>query len=180
MNPGANKNVPHRAVHVSVTCTVPHAQINSRLLNTIVRDVLELGLRTTPAVVNVAIVTEDQITRLNRQYLQHDGPTDVIAFEYPPAVLTELTGMPVPAGAQKSQPIFGDVFVCLDVACKQAARYRTTWQKELTRYVVHGLLHLAGHTDSTPNAQRRMKHREDRLLRWISKRHDLKKIQRSV
>lgn len=180
MNPGADKTAPRRAISVSVTCAVPHARINSRLIKGIVREVLELRLNATSAVVNVAIVTGDQIARLNRQYLGHEGPTDVIAFEYPPAELTEFTGTEDVPGFGGARPVFGDVFVCLDVARTQAAQYRTTWQKELIRYVVHGLLHLAGHTDSTANARRRMKHLEDRLLHWISQRHDLKKILRDI
>lgn len=180
MNSEADKSAPLHAVRISVTCTVPRARINSRLIHTIVRDALEHWFTTNAAMVNIAIVTANQIARLNQQYLRHDGPTDVIAFEYSPGELMQLTATVDAPEIQKSRPIFGDLFVCLDIARQQATLYRTTWQKELIRYVVHGLLHLAGYTDSTTKARRRMKRQEDKLMRWISQRHDLTKIHRQL
>ena len=58
----------------------------------------------------------------------------------------------------------------------QAARFRTTWPDELARYLIHGLLHLRGYTDTRPAARRRMKLAEDRLLRAMRRRFDLSKL----
>jgi rRNA maturation RNase YbeY len=63
----------------------------------------------------------------------------------------------------------GDVFICVDVAVEQAREFRTTWQEELARYIVHALLHLCGHDDLAAAPRRRMKQAENRLVRQLSR-----------
>ena len=70
----------------------------------------------------------------------------------------------------------GDIFVCLDDAVAQARQFRTTWQSELVRYVIHGLLHLRGYDDRHPAARRKMKREENRRLREITRRFPLAQI----
>jgi rRNA maturation RNase YbeY len=102
------------------------------------------------------VVDRAEITRLNETFLQHEGPTDVITFDYhEPDASTMLAG---------------DIFVCIEEACGQARRFRTTWQSEFVRYIVHGVLHLSGYDDRRVADRRRMKHAEDRLLRELAKR----------
>ena len=72
----------------------------------------------------------------------------------------------------------GELFVCLDDAVKQAKEFKTAWQSELTRYVIHGLLHLRGHDDLKPAARRVMKKEENRLLREISREFSLPRLAR--
>jgi rRNA maturation RNase YbeY len=55
----------------------------------------------------------------------------------------------------------------------QAREFRTTWQSEITRYLVHGVLHLLGHDDSRPAKRRNMKQAENRRLRELSRRFSL-------
>jgi probable rRNA maturation factor len=114
----------------------------------------------------VALVGETRIAELNEQWLKHHGPTDVIAFSYgddaPEAVLR------------------GDLFVCVPVAVEQANRFRTTWQKEILRYIIHGLLHLRGHDDHDPLKRRTMKREENRLLKELTLRFNVGRIARSV
>ena len=59
-------------------------------------------------------------------------------------------------------------YFCLDEAVKQAREFRTTWQSELARYVVHGVLHLRGYDDLAPAPRRRMKREENRLVRKLA------------
>lgn len=103
------------------------------------------------------------IARLNQLYLGHDGPTDVITFDYSDG----------PAA-----PLVGEIFVCVDEAFLHARRFRTTWQAELARYIIHGSLHLRGHDDRQPPQRRRMKREESRLLKKLSLRFDLSKLER--
>ena len=70
--------------------------------------------------------------------------------------------LPAPHG------LHGDIFICLEEAGRQARVFRTTWQAEVVRYLVHGLLHLSGHDDLDPGARRRMKRVENRLVRWLA------------
>ena len=70
----------------------------------------------------VYLVAASEMTRLNETFLQHQGSTDVITFNY-----TEPPGQPC---------LHGEIFICLDEAVAQARRFHTTWQSELVRYVV--------------------------------------------
>lgn len=108
-----------------------------------------------PVELGVHLVDRARITRLNETFVRHAGPTDVITFDYHEP--------PVDAPVRPT-PLRGDVVVCVDEAVAQARRYRTCWQRELVRYIVHGLLHLAGYDDSATAARRRMRHAEKRLL----------------
>jgi rRNA maturation RNase YbeY len=96
------------------------------------------------------LVAAPEMTRLNETFLRHQGSTDVIAFDY----------------ADPARPGFlaGEVFICVDEAIIQARRFRTTWQSEVVRYAIHGLLHLRGYDDHAPRARARMKREENRLL----------------
>jgi rRNA maturation RNase YbeY len=91
----------------------------------------------------VCLVAAPEMTRLNETFLRHQGSTDVITFDY--AEPTETSGL------------HGEIFVCLDEAVSQAGRFHATWQSELVRYVVHGVLHLLGYDDRQSRARRRMR-----------------------
>lgn len=112
----------------------------------------------------IHLVNQKEIIRLNETFLQHQGSTDVITFDY----------------RQPSEPgtLLGEIFICLDEALVQAARFGTSWQNEAVRYLVHGLLHLAGYDDQRPQARRKMKQAENRLLKRLAGRFTLSKIGR--
>ena len=112
----------------------------------------------------VHLLNSLHMARLNQLYLGHEGPTDVITFDYSDG----------PAA-----PLVGEIFICVDEAIIHARRFRTTWQTELTRYVIHGALHLRGHDDRQPLKRRRMKREEGRLLKELSRRFDLSKLERA-
>jgi probable rRNA maturation factor len=62
------------------------------------------------------------------------------------------------------------LFICPEVAVTQAKEFQTTWQAEVVRYVVHGVLHLLGYDDLKPHLRRVMKREENRLVRRLEKR----------
>jgi probable rRNA maturation factor len=62
------------------------------------------------------------------------------------------------------------------VAGEQARRFGVTWQAELARYIIHGILHLRGHDDQNATARRRMKREEGRLLKELDGRFRLSKL----
>ncbi|MDP3723369.1 MAG: rRNA maturation RNase YbeY [Candidatus Omnitrophota bacterium] len=94
----------------------------------------------------VTFIGTERMRRLNRRFLRHDRPTDVLSFRYDGA------------------PIVGEILIAPGVARAYAARHRLSYLEELGRYVVHGLLHWLGHGDRTPAQQRRMRALEDHLL----------------
>ncbi len=91
---------------------------------------------------------------LNAQFLAHQGATDVITFSY----LAE------PADPADERRLAGEIYVCPALAVARAARYHVAPGTELLRYIVHGLLHLAGWDDATPVQRARMRAAESRLL----------------
>jgi probable rRNA maturation factor len=118
------------------------------------------------------------MTTLNETFLQHEGSTDVITFDY---VDNGRAGSPLPAGGAHgvTRPtLHGEIFICVDEALLQARKFKTAWQPEIVRYVVHGVLHLLGHDDSQPAARRKMKREETRLLRGLSRRFSLAQLGR--
>lgn len=124
--------------------------VNVPLLRRIARWLLVecLGLRQFN--LSVQLVGEAMMAQLNEKFLQHEGSTDVITFDYGEVDATEL---------------HGEIVICLDDALKQAREFRTTHAGEVTRYLIHGLLHLRGHDDLNSAARKKMKREEDRLLR---------------
>lgn len=72
--------------------------------------------------------------------------------------------------------IHGEMFVCVDEAVAQARRFRTSWQSEVVRYLIHGILHLLGHDDHRAEDRRRMKRAEDRLLHQLDQTFALRAL----
>ena len=101
------------------------------------------------AKVTLAFVDDGHIHRLNKQFLDHDEPTDVITFPYSSP------------GAKKLE---GEVVIGYEVARENAADRGHGIELELTLYVVHGCLHLCGFTDTDAKGERQMRAKEREYL----------------
>lgn len=102
--------------------------------------------------INIVLVDDPYIERLNRQFLHTVGPTDVLAF---------------PLGTEGGR-IEGEVYISVDTAERQAREYGVALEAELLRLVAHGLLHLLGYEDQTAEQKETMTRREDEYLAWLS------------
>lgn len=80
--------------------------------------------------VSIAFVRPSAIAAINREHLDHRGPTDVISF---------------PLAAAPGSPLGGDVYICPDVAARNAIAHRVGVREEIARLVVHAMLHVVGH-----------------------------------
>jgi probable rRNA maturation factor len=159
-----------------------HARaVDLRLLRkiavTLLGDLLELK----KFELGIHLVDSAEITRLNETYLGHAGATDVITFNYLSAssqaekpAIRQVGNLRYVSGSQ----LHGEIFICLPEAVAQARRFDTSWQAEVVRYVVHGVLHLMGYDDSTQAARRKMKREEDRLVAELAGRFALSKLAR--
>lgn len=103
----------------------------------------------------IVLVSAKEMASLNESFLGHEGPTDVITFDY--------SESKTPAGIQ------GEISICVPEAERQAKLFGTDWKSEVARYVIHGILHLAGYDDLEPVARKKMKREEDRLVRKLAK-----------
>ena len=74
------------------------------------------------------------------------------------------------------EQVHGEIFICIDDAVKQARQFRTTWQSELVRYLIHGVLHAVGYGDLTPADRGVMKREENRLLLMLSRQFSLRHL----
>lgn len=116
-------------------------------VRTLARGVLsDEGVST--AYVGIVFSRRDPIHQMNREFLAHDYPTDVLSF-------------PI---SDEAEPLEGEVYVDLDMAADRAAEFGETFSREAARYVIHGLLHLAGHEDGTEETRGRMRDLENRYL----------------
>jgi probable rRNA maturation factor len=111
------------------------------------------GERATGGAVAIVFTTSRYIHRVNRTYLRHDRPTDVIAFPLRDEAGTE-----------------DEIYVNLDYARAQAREYGVSFREETRRLIVHGCLHLLGYRDKNAADRRRMRAREDRYLDLLRRR----------
>lgn len=123
----------------------------------------------------IYLVRAARMAEINQTYLQHEGSTDVITFDYGEKQLqvssskyrVKATPESETRNLKPELQLHGELFICIDEAMAQAKQFRTTWQSELVRYVIHGILHLRGYDDLTPAARRIMKREENRLLQKL-------------
>jgi len=105
--------------------------------------------------VDVTVVDDGAIRRLNARYLRRRTTTDVLAFD-----------LETPGPSR----LMGEVIVCADTARRQARRVGVSVALELDLLVVHGLLHLAGWDDHEPREARLMHEREREILAETGRR----------
>ena len=92
-------------------------------------------------------VDDEKILEVNRQYLGHDYYTDIITFDY-----------------CEGDVISGDLFISLDTVRSNAERVGATYEEELHRVIIHGILHLCGINDKGPGEREIMEAAEDKAL----------------
>lgn len=90
---------------------------------------------------------DEAILKTNRQFLGHDYYTDVITFDY-----------------SIGEKVGGDVLISLDTVASNAEGLQVAYTKELHRVIVHGLLHLCGLKDKTPEERMSMERAENEAL----------------
>ena len=118
------------------------------------------------AEVSIAVVDDPAIHRVNRDYLQHDYPTDVISFllDSGAADPRSVSASPLKTGRGLGKWLHGDVILSGDTAAREAREYGWEPQAEVCLYLVHGLLHLCGYDDLSDEEQAIMRSREREIL----------------
>jgi probable rRNA maturation factor len=148
------------------------------LLRRIVRSLLEKEWRLTDYELAFHFVDAAEMTCVNEQYLHHSGSTDVITFNYgetAAGIEHESKGR---NAKSKAPPLHGEIYISVPNAVAQAKEFGTSWQSEVVRYAIHGLLHLRGYDDVDPASRRVMKREEERSLKAIERRFPLRNLAR--
>jgi len=134
-------------VRVEVADEQSLIEVDADRLTDVVKLVLA-GEGIATAEISLAIVDDATIHTINRDFLQHDFATDVITF----------------ALGDEGGPVEGEIVASAETARTVAASHGVTAADELLLYVIHGVLHLAGYDDLSPEPRRQMRAREQHYL----------------
>lgn len=93
-----------------------------------------------------------KILEVNRQYLGHDYYTDIITFDY-----------------CEDDKLSGDIFISMDTVKSNSVTYGTDYYDELTRVIIHGILHLCGYKDKSDDESKAMRALEDAAVAALPK-----------
>ena len=105
------------------------------------------------AKLSIVFVTDRKIHALNKQYLNHDYPTDVLTFD-----MSEKKGRGI---------IEGEIIVSATTARCNAKEYRISPEQELFLYVIHGVLHLLGYDDHSVSGRNKMRKKEKEIIALV-------------
>ncbi|MDO9186149.1 MAG: rRNA maturation RNase YbeY [Bacteroidia bacterium] len=127
---------------------------NKTLLKQWIKEVIEKKKRKAGEITFV-FCNDDYLLNINKQYLNHDTFTDIITFDY--------------SKEDSKQPISGDIFISIERVEENALKYSKTFENELHRVIIHGVLHLLGYTDKTKIAKEEMTKQENLCLKVLEK-----------
>ncbi len=93
--------------------------------------------------ITVLLISDMRMAKLHREFLNREGPTDVITFDH------------------------GEIFISVDTAQRNARGFRNSLTREIQLYIIHGLLHLRGFDDRTSRDAARMQRAQEKILRSL-------------
>jgi probable rRNA maturation factor len=136
---------------ISIACPQDSVPIDRGRMREIARTVLA-GEQVADYEISLAFVDNSTIHVLNKRYLDHDEPTDVLSF---------------PLSEPNAKKLAGELVLGAEVARDQATERGHDVEAELALYVIHGLLHLCGFDDKSAGAAKEMRARERHYLREL-------------
>lgn len=97
---------------------------------------------------SISFISSSELRDINNEYLNHDYETDIITFNY----------------SKKLQDIDGEILISFEEAKQNAKKFNATYGKELSRLVIHGILHLLNFDDNNKENKKIMKRMENKLI----------------
>lgn len=97
--------------------------------------------------VNYIFASDDYVLDINKKFLNHDYFTDIITFD-----------------DCKDKVLNGDIYISIDTVCRNSEIYKVSFETELKRVIIHGILHLIGYDDKDDVSQGIMRNKEDQFL----------------
>jgi len=126
--------------------------INKLLVHSIISKIKNnLSLKIKSLEIN--FVSQETIRKVNNEYLSHDYSTDIITFDY----------------SNERNILDGEIIISLQDAKENSKKFQVTFDNELLRLIIHGILHLLGYDDITPPKRKVMKKVEDTITDNLSK-----------
>lgn len=106
--------------------------------------------------IHIIICNDEELLRINMSFLNHDSYTDIITFD------ESETGV---AG---KKTLHGELYISFERIAENAVKYKVSFQQEMLRVMVHGILHLCGFSDKTKTQRQQMRNRENMALNLYS------------
>ena len=97
--------------------------------------------------INYIFIIDEKILEINQEYLKHDYYTDIITFDY---CVGDL--------------VSADIFISIETVESNSYKFETSFQQELMRVIIHGVLHLLGYNDSDEENRQLMRKKENEAL----------------
>ena len=104
--------------------------------------------------INYIFCDDAYLLGLNEQYLNHDTLTDIISFDY-----------------SVGKELHGDIFISTERVLENAAEFKVTFEEELKRVMVHGVLHYCGYKDKSDEDEKLMRSKEDEKIKMFHVEH---------
>lgn len=104
--------------------------------------------------INYIFCDDDYLLEINQQYLDHDTLTDIISFDY-----------------SIGNDLHGDIFISIDRVKENALDFNVSFEEELKRVMVHGVLHYCGYKDKSENDEKLMRQKEDEKIKMFHVKH---------
>jgi len=124
---------------------------NKRLINAWIREIIRReGKR--PKDISFIFCDDSYLSGLNETYLKHKNLTDIITFDY-----------------CEDKIVSGEIYISIDRVKENAIKFKKTFNNELCRVMIHGMLHLAGYSDKTKSDKLDMRAKEDECLLLLEK-----------
>ena len=104
--------------------------------------------------INYIFCDEEYLLSLSEQYLNHDTLTDIISFDY-----------------SVGKELHGDIFISTERVLENAAEFKVSFEEELKRVMVHGVLHYCGYKDKSEEDEKLMRSKEDEKIKMFHVEH---------
>lgn len=102
--------------------------------------------------------SDNYLLKMNKKYLKHDTLTDTITFDY----------------SNDGEIIAGDVYISIERVIENASKFSVSFEEEINRVMIHGLLHLCGYSDKKMLQKKKMVERENFYLKLFNKKFHVK------
>lgn len=125
--------------------------------------------------INFVFCSDQYLLQINKKYLKHDYFTDIITFQHDIEVQSTKSKVQSQASQDsrlktQNSPISGDIFISIDRVKENAEKYKVSFNTELHRVMIHGVLHLLGYKDKAKAAKKVMTKKEDLYLNLLAKK----------
>lgn len=144
--------------HIEVQNLQKSVPLDESMIVKTAQDVLEY-MKVARASLSIIILTNRRLHAINRKFLAHDYPTDVITFD--------LTEDELSRSQKAVRKVDGEICISAVMAKANAKLFQMSAHEEIRLYLVHGVLHLLGYDDHGAAAKKRMRAKEKEILKFL-------------